>query len=690
VTESSKAVFLSYASQDAEVAKRICDALRVSGIEVWFDQSELRGGDAWDQTIRRQIKDCALFIPLISAATQERTEGYFRREWRIAVERNHDMADDTAFLLPVVIDGTPDAVARVPERFRDIQWTHLPNGNTPSAFVERVSRLLSPHPNTGPTTRSAASVAPRLPSHEVSSWPRWMPWLVGATAVIAGTYFAADKLIILKGHLGQTSGTAVPTALPMQNASREPPFSPPAHSVAVLPFTNLSGDPTQEYFSDGISEELINALSHIEALQVTSRTSSFSFRGQNVDLGTIARKLNVAAILEGSIRRSGNTVRITAQLINARSGFHMWSQDYDRGLRNILQLQTEIATTVALQLQAKLLGDETNRIELGGTHNPEAYDAYLRALKDGSLASLSGSEAELRVAVADFDRAISLDPTFALAYVGRAYALHNLVARLSVPSQRAGLREQALRAAERAVAISPNLGETHAALAFMRTVVMFDYWGAGPEFERALALAPGNARVQTDFAWYAADLGHFEQALNAARRAAQLDPQNYYPHVVLGSVLKYARHYQEAMSAYQDAIRIKPAVAVNVNSAVADTLIASGAVEKARTMCESAAVPMQESDRHYCLALSYRALAQSVDAEHELGEFQSLNGHAAAYEYAALYAQWRDTPAALKWLVKAERLRDPHMWILKVDWRLDPIRSEPEFKAIVARMNFPP
>jgi TolB-like protein len=183
-----------------------------------------------------------------------------------------------------------------------------------------------------------------------------MPWLVGATAVIAGTYFPADKLIILKGHLGQTSGTAVPAALPMQNASREPPFSPPAHSVAVLPFTNLSGDPTQEYFSDGISEELINALSHIEALQVTSRTSSFSFRGQNVDLGTIARKLNVAAILEGSIRRSGNTVRITAQLINARSGFHMWSQDYDRGLRNILQLQTEIATTVALQLQAKLLG----------------------------------------------------------------------------------------------------------------------------------------------------------------------------------------------------------------------------------------------------------------------------------------------------------------------------------------------
>src|SRR5207248_5349164 len=142
MSAANKAIFLSYASQDAEAARRICDALRAVGVDVWFDQSALRGGDAWDASIRRQIKECALFVPVISANTQAREEGYFRREWNLAVSRTLDMADDKAFLLPVVIDATIDVNARVPEKFRDVQWTHLPGGETPAAFVERVRRLL--------------------------------------------------------------------------------------------------------------------------------------------------------------------------------------------------------------------------------------------------------------------------------------------------------------------------------------------------------------------------------------------------------------------------------------------------------------------------------------------------------------------------------------------------------------------
>jgi adenylate cyclase len=183
---------------------------------------------------------------------------------------------------------------------------------------------------------------------------------------------------------------------PENPISADTAFTPPAHSVAVLPFTNLSGDPQQEYFSDGVSEELINALAHIDALEVSARTSSFSFKGQNVDIGTIARKLNVAAILEGSIRRrSGNTVRVTAQLINTVNGFHMWSQDYNRDLKNILALQTEVATTVAQQMRIKLLGDEAVKIEAGGTHIPQAYDAFLRGQH---LMSTADSETGVRTA----------------------------------------------------------------------------------------------------------------------------------------------------------------------------------------------------------------------------------------------------------------------------------------------------
>src|SRR6185295_17002633 len=143
MTKSSRAVFLSYASQDAEAARRICDALRALGLDVWFDQSALRGGDAWDASIRRQIKECALFVPVISANTQVREEGYFRLEWKLAVDRSHLMADDKAFLLPVVIDATIDASARVPEKFREVQWTRLPEGEAATAFAERVRRLFS-------------------------------------------------------------------------------------------------------------------------------------------------------------------------------------------------------------------------------------------------------------------------------------------------------------------------------------------------------------------------------------------------------------------------------------------------------------------------------------------------------------------------------------------------------------------
>src|SRR5579864_1599237 len=156
MTEPSRVVFLSYASQDAQAAQRICDALRAAGIEVWFDQSELRGGDAWDQSIRKQIKSCALFLPVISQTTHDRVEGYFRLEWKLAVDRSHLRAADQAFLLPVVIDDTRDDDERVPERFREVQWTRLPEGQTPPAFVERVRRLLSGEPAQGPTGTSSA------------------------------------------------------------------------------------------------------------------------------------------------------------------------------------------------------------------------------------------------------------------------------------------------------------------------------------------------------------------------------------------------------------------------------------------------------------------------------------------------------------------------------------------------------
>ena len=197
-------------------------------------------------------------------------------------------------------------------------------------------------------------------------------------------------------HEGATAA-ANTTASP---ASLAAAFNPPPHSIAVLPFVNMSGDKEQEYFSDGLTEELLNSLSRINELQVCARTSSFSFKGKDTDLATVARKLNVASVLEGSVRRSGHTIRITAQLNNAVTGFHIWSQTYDRDLSDVLRLQTEIATAVASALKVKLLGDVAVKIELGGTRNPAAFDAYLR----GSRLSARCTCASLQAAITEYTR----------------------------------------------------------------------------------------------------------------------------------------------------------------------------------------------------------------------------------------------------------------------------------------------
>src|SRR6202521_1490503 len=243
-----------------------------------------------------------------------------------------------------------------------------------------------------------------------------------AVLALALIYFVLDKfwLSSLAGHGQHGVGAAATTiaAGPTAHAAPAAAFAPPAHSIAVLPFVNMSGDAQQDYFSDGLSEELLNSLSRITALQVAARTSSFSFKGKQVDIADIAHKLNVGAILEGSVRKDGARVRITAQLINTVTGFHLWSQTYDRDLRHILALQTEIASAVTTALQATLLVNSAALIELGGTQNPLAFDAYLRGEKLRDM--VNDKENEL-ARIAAYSEAIRLDPRYANAYVRKAH-----------------------------------------------------------------------------------------------------------------------------------------------------------------------------------------------------------------------------------------------------------------------------
>ncbi len=451
----------------------------------------------------------------------------------------------------------------------------------------------------------------------------------------------------------------------------------------------MSGDKEQDYFSDGLSEELLNSLARINELQVAARTSSFYFKGEHADLATIAHKLNVASVLEGSVRRSGHTIRVTAQLNNAVTGYHLWSQTYDRDLGDVLKLQTDIANAVANALRVTLLGDVAAKIEVGGTRNPAAFDAYLRASNSyrhfgpANLAAGGLNKEGLQSAVAAYTEAIRADPDYALAYAGRSLAFADFARALVTGPDVGGYFNKAHSDARKAIALAPDLAEGHLALAnfFAGSLELAD---AFREYERALALAPGNATMLREYGAFAVLIGRSEAGLAAAHRLLVLDPLNSMNHFGLGTTLIFARRYGEAIIALTDAKAPTPEdVSVNMWLGIAYYL--SGDFQSARAACEKAG----EVNGPWCLAMIYDKLGRHAEAETMLAKARAIGGDRFAEGYADIYAQWGDTARALDWLETAMRNRDPYLAYTKVNPFFDSLRNEPRFQAIERALKFP-
>ena len=649
------AVFLSYASQDAEAAARICEVLRAAGVDVWFDQSELRGGDAWDAQIKKNVHECALFIPVISAHTNARSEGYFRREWNLATRRLLDMAHDVPFLVPVVIDATREAEARVPEEFLSSQWTRLPNGETPPAFAERVLHLLRRESSPARHARSALTTARRGKDR------------------LAKVGLALGMLLLVLGGAGfwYFRGASDPAGAT---------FAPPPHSVAVLAFANMSGDAEEEYFSDGLSEEILQSLAQIVELKVAARTSSFSFKGTNADIATVGRKLNVGAVLEGSVRKAGDHVRVTAQLINAVTGFHIWSENFDREFKDVIALQSEIALNVASALEVRLFADAKKVRTPGGTLNPKALDFFLR----GRAGERIQDEKNLRSALAALDEAVALDPAYANAHALRADVLTQLAPGYAKdPVEMRRFNADALQAAKRAVAIAPDSGFAYRKLGRVLSRVTTDYSGTEAAYRRSLELDPGMADALVGYASFAVLMGRAD-ALASIERAQVLDPLS--PSVLsnLGMVQFYSRKFDAARESLLKAKKQWD------NRVTLDWLavneLASGNPAAALPYCEG---QTPSWSTQLCLAIAYDKLGRRKEAEAKLQALTDEQGDGAAMQFAAIYAHWGRPSDAIKWLERAVELQDPGLIEIKADPLLDPLRQIDRFQAIVAGLNFP-
>jgi len=472
-------------------------------------------------------------------------------------------------------------------------------------------------------------------------------------------------------------------------APMQAPFNPPAHSIAILAFANLSNDPAQDYLSDGLSEALIDVLSRVNQLQVTARTSSFTFKGKSATIGEIARRLNVGFVLEGSLRRQGTRLRIDAHLSDARTGYQIWSQSYDRTLDDMLKLQDDIAGDVAEALQAKLLDRDASGRSLGGTANPQAFDAYLRAeqlveIDDKNVDTLYH---ENEAAISEFRKATELDPDFALALTGLSSALvWKAGYAMSTADPAYGrVLDEAQQAAEHAAAVAPGLGLPHAALGGLRLEGLTDFSAAWDEAIRARALTPGDATVQEAFAEIASYVGRREAAVKAAARAVILDPLHAGAWFTSMRVLLCAHQFDASRAAFQRGIEVLGHAPSFAPFKFGSLSIMQGKPEAARQICLTS-----HAWTDMCLAIADHALGRQEEAATHALEMYEQAGDDNSYNLAAVYAQWHQPALAMYWLAKARQINDPGLAQMDCDPFLDPIRGQPGFRDIEQTLHLPP
>ena len=497
--------------------------------------------------------------------------------------------------------------------------------------------------------------------------------IIGILVVALG-YFIFDKIVLeaaREAALVETTTQEVKEqieAMPQMAAKAD-------NSIAVLPFVNMSGDQENEYFSDGLTEELLNSLARIKELKVIGRTSSFAFKGKNTDLREIGQTLGVAHILEGSVRKAQNRVRITAQLIKAEDGYHMWSDTYDRELDDIFTIQEEIAKQVATELVSTLLGDSSGQLIHRDTNNVQAYEAYLRARY---LFVRKPDDVEVQHEVEQLiQRALELDPEFTLAWYGH-FSVLNFRQRNGTVDYQEGA-EQLRELADRMISMDPDLPESHVAMGRVATIEM-KWPEAEAAYNHALKLNPGDINALSAISGLMTLLNRNDDGLEYAEMALEGDPLDVQALLNTTIVYTLMGRCDDATEIATRALSLVPDVgrfSGNVGNCWLDHM---GDYEKAIELFEKEPVNFI---RLTGKAIAYNKLGRQDKAQQNLDELIEVYGEQASYQYAQIYAQWGETEKSLDALEHAWEIRDTGFVLINMDSQLDPIRDQPRFMALL-------
>lgn len=457
---------------------------------------------------------------------------------------------------------------------------------------------------------------------------------------------------------------------------------PRIESLAVLPLANLSGDPQQEYFADGMTEELITNLGKVAALRVISRTSVMQYKETKKTLPSIARELNVDAIVEGSVLRSGNRVRVTAKLIKAKDDRQLWAETYERNSTDILGLQGEVAKAIAVQVRVKLTPQEHQLLAASRAVNPAAYEACMR----GRYHANKTSEEELRKARTFYEQAITIDAQYAPPYVGLAdyyVETDELTPEIALP--------KAAEYAEKALSLDATLAEAHLSLGDIQNAT-WNRKGAEQHFRRALELNPSYAEAHRRYASYLASQGRHEEALQEIRSAQELDPLSSRVMASTGWVAYFSHDFERAREACQRVLNSDPEN-VTATDCLGSTYLAMGESGKALAACKKAtSLSGNDPPRAVCLAQAYVAMGKKEEAGNVLEEMyrESHHKYIPPFIFAELHSSLGESDQALSWLDKACRQRDPYLQWINVSPAADPLRADPRAAELFKRCGLTP